>query len=95
MGKDAAEVLAERLDVQTAVERRRGRGALSNASGRFERDTRVAFDDGWEGADVLPAFRTRVRQDAARTIIGREKKFELSFELVLSSDELADYCIDI
>jgi DNA repair photolyase len=80
MGKEAAEVLAERLDVQAAVERRRGRGALSNGSGRFERDARVAFDDGWDGADSLPPFRTRVRQDAARTIITRNDSPDISFD---------------
>ena len=37
-------------ELETAVdrERRRGRGALSNASGRFEPLARVAFDDGWQ-----------------------------------------------
>ncbi|HYS83506.1 MAG TPA: radical SAM protein, partial [Bradyrhizobium sp.] len=29
-------------------ERRRGRGAQSNDSGRFEAEARVAFDDGWQ-----------------------------------------------
>ena len=28
-------------------ERRRGRGTLSNASGRYEPLARIAFDDGW------------------------------------------------
>ncbi|MGB7178605.1 MAG: hypothetical protein WBD33_17325, partial [Xanthobacteraceae bacterium] len=44
----------------TAVdrERRRGRGTASNASGRFEPLARVVFDDGWQGLDDLPPFKT-------------------------------------
>ncbi|SDC53771.1 hypothetical protein SAMN05216345_102671 [Cupriavidus sp. YR651] len=30
---------------------RKGRGAVSNLQGRFERDQREAFDDGWASAD--------------------------------------------
>ncbi|MFZ0525074.1 MAG: radical SAM protein, partial [Xanthobacteraceae bacterium] len=41
-------------------ERRRGRGTVSNASGRFEPLARVAFDDGWQGIEDLPAFKTTV-----------------------------------
>jgi len=33
----------------------KGRGALSNSSGRFEAETREAFDDGWGSLDELPA----------------------------------------
>lgn len=39
-------------------ERRRGRGAQSNASGRFEAEARVAFDDGWQSFEDLPPFKT-------------------------------------
>ena len=43
-------------ELGTAVdrERRRGRGTVSNASGRFEPLARVAFDDGWQGLEELP-----------------------------------------
>src|SRR5262245_24885251 len=34
--------------------RRRGRGAVSNASGRYEPVARVAFDDGWQNLEDLP-----------------------------------------
>jgi hypothetical protein len=33
----------------------RGRGAQSNATGRFESQTHEAFDDGWTEADEAPA----------------------------------------
>jgi hypothetical protein len=35
-------------DFAIARDRRRGRGTLSNASGRFEPIARIAFDDGWQ-----------------------------------------------
>src|SRR6202162_252877 len=45
-------------------ERRRGRGALSNASGRYEPKARVGFDDGWQSIEDLPPFATTVTGDA-------------------------------
>ncbi len=54
------------LGVSIEGERRRGRGAQSNASGRFEAEARVAFDDGWQSLDELPPFKTTVSLDTAR-----------------------------
>ena len=48
------------LAVAIERERRRGRGAQSNASGRFEAEARVAFDDGWQSLEELPPFKTTV-----------------------------------
>ena len=48
------------LAVAIESKRRRGRGAQSNASGRFEAEARVAFDDGWQSLDDLPPFKTTV-----------------------------------
>jgi DNA repair photolyase len=61
-------------------ERRRGRGTASNASGRFEPLARVAFDDGWEGLDDLPPFKTTVTADATRKIITRNDSPDISFD---------------
>jgi len=61
-------------------ERRRGRGTLSNASGRFEPLARVAFDDGWQGLDELPPFKTTVMVDATRKIIARNDSPDISFD---------------
>src|SRR5690349_10813558 len=47
-------------DVAVENERRRGRGAQSNASGRYEPSSRIAFDDGWQNLEDLPAFKTTV-----------------------------------
>lgn len=80
MAREAAEILADRVDVQTPVDRRRGRGALSNASGRFEPDARVSFDDGWRLAEETEPLKTTVREDAARSIITRNDSPDISFD---------------
>ena len=69
-------------EVGTAVdrERRRGRGAQSNASGRYEPLARVAFDDGWEKLEDLPPFKTSVTADATRKIITRNDSPDISFD---------------
>jgi len=69
-------------ELGTAVdrERRRGRGTLSNASGRFEPLARVVFDDGWQGLDELPPFKTTVTVDATRKIIARNDSPDISFD---------------
>jgi DNA repair photolyase len=66
----------------TAIEsqRRRGRGALSNASGRYEPLARVAFDDGWQSLDELPPFATTVSIDSTRRIITRNQSPDISFD---------------
>src|SRR5246500_4082683 len=61
-------------------ERRRGRGTASNASGRFEPLARVAFDDGWQGLEELPAFKTTVTVDSTRKIIARNSSPDISFD---------------
>lgn len=67
---------------QTLVEadRRRGRGALSNAPGRFEPHGREAFDDGWQMLEELPPFRTSVTPEKARTIINRNESPDVGFD---------------
>jgi DNA repair photolyase len=61
-------------------ERRRGRGAHSNASGRYEPLARIAFDDGWEKLEDLPPFKTSVTADATRKIITRNDSPDISFD---------------
>lgn len=61
-------------------ERRRGRGAQSNASGRYEPLARVVFDDGWQSIDELPPFKTTVTADATRKIITRNDSPDISFD---------------
>ena len=61
-------------------ERRRGRGAHSNASGRYEPLARIAFDDGWRSIEELPPFKTSVTVDSSRKIITRNESPDISFD---------------
>jgi DNA repair photolyase len=61
-------------------DRRRGRGSLTNASGRFERDQRTSFDDGWELEEELAPLKTEVREESARRIITRNDSPDISFD---------------
>jgi DNA repair photolyase len=69
-------------DTSVAVEadRRRGRGAQSNASGRYEPVARIVFDDGWQNLEELPPFKTTVAIDATRRIITRNDSPDISFD---------------
>ncbi|MCH8110371.1 MAG: PA0069 family radical SAM protein [Proteobacteria bacterium] len=65
---------------------RRGRGAVSNQSSRFDAQARVSadadfiFDDGWGGADEEPPpLRTTVTFDSSRSVIARNKSPDIGF----------------
>lgn len=60
--------------------RARGRGADSNAVGRFEPYTREAVDDGWDRGDDLPPLRTEVREERPRRVVSRNTSPDLSFD---------------
>ncbi len=62
------------------AERRRGRGAAINPSGRFEPISRHVFDDGWQTIDELPPFKTEVQVEKPRTIITRNESPDISFD---------------
>jgi DNA repair photolyase len=68
------------LGTKVERERRRGRGTISNASGRYEGIARIAFDDGWRSLDELPPFKTTVTTDATRKIITRNDSPDISFD---------------
>jgi DNA repair photolyase len=68
------------INVAIDRERRRGRGAQTNASGRFEAEARVAFDDGWQSLDELPPFKTIVAVDTARKVITRNESPDIGFD---------------
>src|SRR6516225_11485891 len=69
-------------EMGTAVdrERRRGRGTASNTSGRYEPLARVVFDDGWQGLEQLPPFKTTVTIDSTRKIITHNDSPDISFD---------------
>ena len=68
------------LAVAIEGERRRGRGAQSNDSGRFEAEARVAFDDGWQSLEDLPPFKTTVGLDTSRKVITRNDSPYIGFD---------------
>ena len=70
----------EALGTAVDRERRRGRGTLSNASGRYEPTARIAFDDGWQSIEELPAFATTVIEEKARKIITRNDSPDIGFD---------------
>jgi DNA repair photolyase len=71
---------AEAIDGLIGEALRRGRGARSNRTGRFETQSAEAFDDGWDlPADASPT-RTTVRDEIAKSIISRNDSPDLSFE---------------
>jgi DNA repair photolyase len=80
--RPAAIDLAAPADGKVAVtgDRRRGRGAQSNASGRYEPLARIAFDDGWQSFEELPPFKTTVSIDSTRKIITRNNSPDISFD---------------
>jgi DNA repair photolyase len=69
------------MDMPVMVQARKGRGTASNASGRFEDEKRVAFDDGWGADDHEPApVKTTLTVDATRTIIARNDSPDIGFD---------------
>ncbi len=59
----------------------KGRGAGSNASGRYEHETREAFDDGWSTADEAPPrLPTSFTRDSTRSIIARNDSPDIPFD---------------
>jgi len=60
---------------------RKGRGAISNAAGRFEPAQRVAVDDGWGSADEEPPpLTTSFTVDSTKTIIARNSSPDIGFD---------------
>jgi len=70
----------EPLAPAIASERRRGRGAQTNVSGRYEPVAKVAFDDGWQSLEELPPFKTTVTIDSTCKIITRNDSPDISFD---------------
>ena len=62
----------------------RGRGALSNRSGRYEPWSRETTDDGWgsldDSLDAIESARTTVQVDTSRRIIARNESPDVPFD---------------
>lgn len=60
---------------------RKGRGATSNASGRYESLSRHEIDDGWgSGDDEPPTLKTVVHTDRSRTVLSFNQSPDLPFD---------------
>jgi DNA repair photolyase len=68
------------VGTRPAEERRHGRGAESNRSGRFEPVERQLLDDGWGSLDTLPVFKTEVQEEHPRKIITTNESPDISFD---------------
>ncbi|MBB3383076.1 MULTISPECIES: PA0069 family radical SAM protein [Rhizobium] len=77
---DVANALIADSGLRVDVERRRGRGAGLNPSGRFEPQQREAFDDGWQSWEELPPFKTEVQVEKPRTAITRNESPDIPFD---------------
>jgi DNA repair photolyase len=77
---DIADAMIATSGLRIEVDRRRGRGAGLNPSGRFEPMQRETFDDGWQSLEELPPFRTEVQIEKPRTAITRNESPDLSFD---------------
>jgi len=58
----------------------KGRGALSNPTGRFERHQRAPVDDGWYQDEVPDFVPTSIEPDSARSVITRNDSPDIPFE---------------
>lgn len=61
---------------------RKGRGAVSNRTGRFETNTAARIDDGWDTAEILnnEPLRTTVTDEHPKSIIAKNQSPDLPFD---------------
>jgi len=67
-------------DDQIAEPQHNGRGALSNATSRYDDEKRIRTNDGWDIEDELPPLRTTLTKDATRTILARNTSPDIPFD---------------
>ncbi|NDW02839.1 PA0069 family radical SAM protein [Jiella pacifica] len=79
-GVEVANHLVDGANLRLPADRRRGRGAGVNPSGRYEPFARSSFDDGWDTLDSLPALKTEVQVEKPKTIITRNSSPDISFD---------------
>ncbi|MGA3303951.1 MAG: PA0069 family radical SAM protein [Methylovirgula sp.] len=70
----------EEAEARTLEPPKRGRGAQSNDSGRFEILSRFSFEDGWNIPEELPPLATSVTMERPKTIITRNDSPDISFD---------------
>jgi DNA repair photolyase len=67
-------------DQTIAARPRKGRGAVTNDTGRFEPQTYSAVDDGWPSDDDPPPLRTTLSIDSARSVITYNTSPDIPFD---------------
>jgi DNA repair photolyase len=77
---DIADSLLKESGLRIEIDRRRGRGAGLNPSGRFEPLEREVLDDGWQTFETLAPFRTEVQVEKPRAIITRNDSPDIPFD---------------
>ena len=68
------------MDEEVSPVPRKGRGAVGNPTGRYERQTRHAVDDGWGSAAEPAPLATTLTADTSRTIIARNDSPDVPFD---------------
>ncbi len=58
----------------------KGRGTAQNPAVRFERESREAFDDGWDHVDDIAPPRTSLLRDSSRSVIARNDSPDIGFD---------------
>jgi DNA repair photolyase len=77
---DVADAMLAASGLRIEVDRRRGRGAALNPTGRFEPKQHESFDDGWQTLEDLPPFKTEVQVEKPKTAITRNTSPDISFD---------------
>lgn len=77
---DIADALVQSSGLRVETDRRRGRGAGLNPSGRFEDQRREQFDDGWQSLEELEPFKTEVQIEKPKTAITRNDSPDIPFD---------------
>lgn len=62
----------------------RGRGAMSNATGRFEKQYAEPFDDGWESDEKPATLKTETIVEKPKTIITYNTSPDISFDRTIN-----------
>ena len=71
------DAIAERI---LPADLRRGRGAATNATGRFELQKREDFDDGWTRDEAIEPLATEVTWEKPKAIITRNQSPDIGFD---------------
>jgi DNA repair photolyase len=72
--------LDERNHSVLADSNRAKRGSITNMAGRYEREIREVFDDGWSEDEAPPPLKTETSFEQARSIITRNQSPDIPFD---------------